>query len=138
MNSHQRPTQVSVFSALLLTSAVFAVYLGTMASAYYVMSAGLFFTAYSLWNAWNPKAFKVLVIINQLSGLVLILAISWRRLAQPDEDLTLSISGVALIVNVFFGGPFLGILGVPLLGLLNFGTILPSWMASGAKQGAVS
>lgn len=125
-----RPTQVTVFSALLFGAAIFTLFLGTMASAYYLMSISLFISTYCLWTRWKPSVFKGFLLLNQLTAIILIVLIAYRKIALPMEDVTLSISGLALIGNVLVGGPFLGILSIPLLTLLSRGKTLPAWLAS--------
>ncbi len=128
----QRPLEVVVFSALLAASALFMMFLGEMAHAYYAPALCLALVAILLWSARAPKLFKVLLLLNQLTAIVLILAIAYRRAVQPAETLTLDISSLALIGNMLFGGPVLAILSVPLLALLARGKRLPAWLASRA------
>lgn len=134
MNIENRPAQASVFSALFLAAALFMIYLGTMASAYYVTAISLFIGAFCLWTAWRPGLFKAILVLNQITATTLIVIIVYRKLALPTEELTLSISGLALIGNIFVGGPLLSILSIPVLGLLSYRKALHEWLDKSSKQ----
>lgn len=61
---------------------------------------------------------------------VLILMIFYRRMVQPNEIVTLDVASPALIANMLLSGPVLGLLCVPLLTLIERGTVVPTWLAS--------
>ena len=56
--------------------------------------------------------------------------IFYRRMVQPNEIVTLDVASPALIANMLLSGPVLGILCVPLLTLIERGTVVPTWLAS--------
>lgn len=128
MRSQDRPIQVIVFSILLFISAIFMLYLGTMASAYSLMSITLFMAAYSLWNAWKSNILKIILILNQVSALALIILIAYRKIALPIEEVTLDLSGLALVINIIVGGPFMGILSGILLTMMKDGKPITVWL----------
>jgi hypothetical protein len=130
MTAGARPFQVTLFSLLLFLSAVFMLFLGTSASAYYLPSVCLLITAYCLISARNAALFKTILVLNQITAIVLIGFIAYRKIMLPAEEMTLSISAVALIGNLVFGGPFLGVLSIPLLLQLSFGQTLSTWFNS--------
>ena len=124
-----------VFTALLTISGLFMIYLGTMASAFYLMSICLFLSAYSMWMAWQPKILVAILYANQATAGLLILLIAYRKIIMPYEDFTLSLSGLALIGNRLSGGPFMGLISVAILGLLAKGTTLPQWLEGNLQEG---
>jgi hypothetical protein len=124
MNKRHRPTQAVIFSILLTVSAIVMIYMGTIASAYYAPSVCLLLAALLLWRGKAGKLFERLLLLNQLTGVVLILDL-WLgdALHLPKLD----ISGVMLIGNMATGGPLLGVLAIPLLASLHFSKTLPDW-----------
>lgn len=131
MNTN-RPFSAQLFTLLCFAAALFTLWLGTMASAYYFCSICLLISAWSLWTARCYPLFKWILLLNQLTSLILIVAIAWRKLALPEEQFSLQLSGVALVGNLLFGGPFLALLSIPLLNMLFVGKTLPAWFTSRA------
>ncbi|HEB27246.1 MAG TPA: hypothetical protein ENI05_05645 [Porticoccus sp.] len=129
-----RPTQVTIFAILSFVAALFTLYLGTIASAYYLMAISLLLAAYCLWTGWYQKVFKNVLLLNQVTGIALIVLIAYRKIALPSEEFTLTLSGIALVGNVLVGGPFLAILAIPLIPLLSNGKTLPAWFNAQSKQ----
>lgn len=119
-----RPLQAKLFTLLLLFSGLFMALLGTSASAYYVSAACLLLQAVLLWRGSAFKLFSTIMLLNQFTGIVLILVL-WLgdALHLPKLD----ISGVMLIGNVFSGGPLMSVLALPILGSLYFSQLLPAW-----------
>ena len=127
MSGNARPFRVTLFSALLFLSAVFMAFLGTMASAYYLPAVCLLITAWCLIGARKPALFKAILVLNQVTAIVLIVSIAYRKIVLPVEDITLSITALALVGNLALGGPLLGLLSIPLLLQLSFGQTLSTW-----------
>ncbi|NJD31550.1 MAG: hypothetical protein FIB04_06660 [Gammaproteobacteria bacterium] len=119
-----RPTAVKVYAALLVLSAIFMALLGWSASAYYFPAACLLLQALLLWSGKGQALFKWIVLVNQLSGLVLILVL-W--LGDGLGRAKLDISGVALLVNLLCGGPLMAIWGGAMLPGLRRGRRLFRW-----------
>lgn len=124
MEARTRPLQATVYSGLLVVSAICMLLLGMNASAYYIPALCLFLLAFLLWNGRGFKLFERLLTLNQLTAIVLILVL-WLgdRLHLPKLD----IAGVMLIANLVSGGPLAGILALPILGTLHFGKTLKGW-----------
>ena len=131
MVGNARPFQVTLFAVLLFLSAVFMVFLGTMASAYYLPAVCLLITAWCLIGARKPAWFKAILVLNQVTAIVLIVLIAYRKIVLPVEDITLSITALALVGNLALGGPLLGLLSIPLLLQLSFGQTLSTWFNTG-------
>lgn len=122
--SGPRPASVTVYAVLLVLSAIFMAMLGWSASAYYFPAACLLLQALLLWSGRGYGLFKWIVLVNQLSGLVLILVL-W--LGDGLGSTKLDISGVALLVNLLCGGPLMAIWGATMLPGLRRGRRLFQW-----------
>lgn len=129
-SSSNRPFNVTLFAGLLALSAVVMIWVGSMAAGYYVPAIALLLEAALLWLGKGKRLFEAVLLINQITGLVLILDL-WLGggLGESWGDLKLDISGVMLLTNLAFGGPLLSLLAVPLLALLRFGQATPAWFA---------
>lgn len=123
-HTRSRPLQARLFTALLLLASVFMALLGMSASAYYVSAACLLLQAVLLWRGSAFKLFNAIMLLNQFTGVVLILVL-WLgdALHLPKLD----ISGAMLIGNVFSGGPLMSVLALPILASLYFSRLLPAW-----------
>jgi hypothetical protein len=124
-----RPTQVRVYSLLLVLSGVFMALLGWSASAYYVPAMCLGLLALLLWSGRGGATFKWVLVANQVAGLVLILAL-WLGDRIGLGHAKLDVSGVALLVNLLCGGPLASILGGLMLPGLRSGRRLVSWFSA--------
>jgi hypothetical protein len=124
-----RPASVWVFTLLLVASGLFMALLGWSASAYYVPAMCLALLAFLLWSGRAGGLFKWLLVLNQVAGLVLILAL-WLGDRIGLGHAKLDVSGVALIVNLLCGGPLAAILGALMLPGLRRGRRLSSWFAA--------
>jgi hypothetical protein len=125
--SGSRPTAVTVYVVLLVLSAIFMALLGWSASAYYFPAACLLLQALLLWSGRGFGLFKWIVLVNQLSGLVLILVL-W--LGDGLGSTKLDVSGVALLVNLLCGGPLMAIWGGAMLPGLRRGNRLFHWFSA--------
>lgn len=125
-SSLNRPFNATLFAGLLALSAVVMIWVGSMAAGYYIPAIALLVEAALLWLGKGKRLFEAVLLINQITGLVLILDL-W--LGGGLGDLKLDISGVMLLTNLAFGGPLLSLLAVPLLALLRFGQATPAWFA---------
>lgn len=119
-----RPTSIRVYAALLLASAIFMALLGWSASAYYVPALCLVLQALLLWFGRGYGLFRWILLVNQLSGLVLVLVL-W--LGDGLGATKLDVAGVMLLVNLLCGGPLMAIWGGALLTGLRRGRRLFRW-----------
>lgn len=119
-----QPTAVRVYSVLLITSAVCMALLGWSASAYYVPATCLLLCAALLWRARGFAVFKGVLLLNQVSGLVLVLVL-W--LGDGLGNLKLDLSGAMLLLNLLCGGPLMALLAMPLIPGLKHGHALFRW-----------
>ena len=119
-----RPTAVKAYTLVMLLSAVFMALLGWSASAYYVPALCLLLQALLLWVGRSYGLFKWILLVNQVSGLVLILVL-W--LGDGLGERKLDVSGAMLLVNLLCGGPLMAILGVLILPALRRGKGLFHW-----------
>ena len=124
-----RPAAVRVFSLLLVVSGLFMAMLGWSASAYYVPAMCLGLLAFLLWSGRAGGFFKWVLVLNQVAGLVLILAL-WLGDRVGLGHAKLDVSGVALLVNLLFGGPLASILGGLMLPGLRNGRRLFNWFGA--------
>jgi hypothetical protein len=121
-----RPMQVRVFSLLLALSGIFMALLGWSASAYYVPALCLGLLALLLWAGRGGALFKWVLVLNQVAGLVLILAL-WLGDRIGLGHAKLDVSGVALLLNLLCGGPLAAVLGGLMLPGLRSGKRLFTW-----------
>lgn len=121
-----RPLVVWTFCAAMLICTLVMGWVGSMAAGYLVCTIALALEAVLLWTGRAKTVFSLVLLVNQASGLALILVL-W--LGAPLGDLKLDISGVSLLVNLAFGGPLLALLALPLILLMRFGATLPAWFA---------
>lgn len=124
-----RPTQATIFTALLLVCSLIMAYAGSMAVGYYVPAACLLLQAVLLWQGRAFKLFEWIMLLNQLSGLVLIL-ILW--LGDGLGDLKLDIAAAMLLLNLLCGGPLMSLMSIGILGSLRFNSPLPGWFRARA------
>jgi len=124
VHKSNRPRSVRIFTALLMISALVMAFVGWAANAYWVPAACLLLQAVLLWSGRARGLFRSVLIVNQLSGLVLILVL-W--LGAGLGDTKLDIAGVALIVNLLCGGPLLSILAIGLIPALHQGRRVHAW-----------
>lgn len=127
MNPSLRPSQAKVFVYLMVISAAVMAMLGWSASAYYVPAACLLVQAFLLWRGAALGLFRWILLLNQISGLVLILVL-W--LGDGLGNAKLDISGVSLLVNLLCGGPLMAILAIGLLPALHKGKPLAQWFSA--------
>jgi hypothetical protein len=124
-----RPASVWVFTLLLAASGLFMALLGWSASAYYVPAMCLGLLAFLLWSGRAGGLFKSVLVLNQVAGLALILAL-WLGDRIGLGHAKLDVSGVALIVNLLCGGPLAAVLGALMMPGLRRGRRLFNWFGA--------
>ncbi len=131
MTTKKRPFQAGLYAALFLTSGIFMALLAMSASAYYYSAAALVLQAALIWSGRGYMPFKRILELNQLSGLILIVVLACGdALHLPKLD----IAGVALLTNVFTGGPLMSVLAIPILASLLFKNVLPLWFGATPRK----
>jgi hypothetical protein len=128
MQERRRPALVKVHAALLLVAAVIMALIGWSASAYFVPALCLLLQALLLWRGRGFASFCWIIVVNQVSGLVLILVL-W--LGDGLGDTKLDIAGVMLLANLLCGGPLMSILAVAIMPALHRGRRLFDWFRPG-------
>lgn len=123
-NKTSRPIAVQIYALLMLVSAAIMAALGWSANAYYVPAVCLLMQASLLWLGKGFGLFRAVTLLNQLSGLALILVL-W--LGQSLGDTKLDISASMLIVNLLCGGPLMALLAIVILPSLHRGKRLFQW-----------
>jgi hypothetical protein len=126
MNTRIRPLQVSVMAGLLLLAGMLMIYLGFAANAYFISGAVLLLAAALLWLGTGFKVFKNLLLANQITAILLLIFL-FTGLAGLLSLPKLTITGALMVINVFIGGPLLGILAIPILASMHFSRVLPDW-----------
>ena len=126
MSHRQRPLQVTVMSGLLLLAALLMIYLGFAANAYFISGALLLLAAVLLWRGAGFKVFRNLLLANQITAILLLIFL-FTGLAGLLHLPRLTITGALMVINVFIGGPLLGILSIPILTSMHFSKVLPDW-----------
>lgn len=124
MTVAKRPLPVKIFTVLLLLSAALMTLLGLSASAYFVPALCLALQGALLWRGRGFPAFKWIILLNQLSGLLLILVL-W--LGDGLGDTKLDIAGVMLLLNLLCGGPLMSVFAVPIMPAMHSGKRLFVW-----------
>jgi len=122
-----RPTVVMLFATLLLLAAAVMAYLGLYAPGYLAPAACMLLQAALLHFGRGKAAFVGIMVLNQISGLLLIFVLAFGDGLGVRK---LDISAVALLLNLATGGPLMGVLSLPLLGLLQFGLSARDWFRS--------
>ena len=126
-----RPKVVMLFATLLLLAAAVMAYLGLYAPGYLAPAACLLLQAALLQFGRGRAAFVGLMVLNQISGLLLIFVLAFGDGLGARK---LDVSAVALLLNLATGGPLMGVLSLPLLGLLQFGSSLRGWFRSSQHE----
>ena len=126
-----RPIVVTVFAGLLLIAGAATAYPGFYAPGYLVPAACLLLQAFLLWRGRGKAAFASILALNQISGLILILVLAFGDGLGARK---LDISAVALLLNLASGGPLMGVLSLPLLGLLQFSSRLRDWFRASQNE----
>ena len=126
-----RPMVATLFAALLLIAAAVTAYLGFYAPGYLAPAACLLLQALLLWLGRGKAAFASIMALNQISGLFLILILAFGDGLGARK---LDMSAVALLLNLATGGPLMGVLSLPLLGLLQFSSRLRNWFWAGERE----
>ena len=126
-----RPKVVMLFATLLLLAAAVMAYLGLYAPGYLAPAACLLVQAALLQFGRGRVAFAGLMVLNQISGLLLIFVLAFGDGLGARK---LDMSAVALLLNLATGGPLMGVLSLPLLGLLQFGSSLRHWFRSSQHE----
>jgi hypothetical protein len=119
-----RPAAVRAYTVLLVLSAIFMAALGWSASAYYVPALCLLLQALLLWFGRGYGLFKWVLLVNQVSGLLLILVL-W--LGDGLGTTKLDIAGVMLLLHLLCGGPLMALWGGAILPALRRGKRLFQW-----------
>ena len=126
-----RPIVVTLFATLLLLAAAVMAYLGLYAPGYLAPAACLLLQAALLQFGRGKAAFVGIMLLNQISGLLLILVLAFGDGLGARK---LDMSAVALLLNLATGGPLMGVLSLPLLGLLQFGSSMRGWFRSSQHE----
>ncbi|MBN8508696.1 MAG: hypothetical protein J0L57_08810 [Burkholderiales bacterium] len=126
MHTIPRPALATTASVLLAAGGLFMVWLGTMAKAYWVPGLCLFLLAALLWQGRALKAFKAVLLLNQLSAIAL-LVLLLTGVADALHLPKLPLAGAMLLLNLATGGPIAGVLSIPLLLSLHFRPTLHRW-----------
>jgi len=127
MTPSVRPLQATLYAALLLASGFFMAFMGLSANGYFLPAACLLLQAVLLWRGRAFKLFEWIMLINQLTGLALLL---W--LGEGLGELKLDLAGVMLLTNLLFGGPLMSVLAIAILASLSFSKQIPDWFRSRA------
>jgi hypothetical protein len=106
-------------------------YLGLYASGYLAPVASLLLLAALLWLGRGKAAVAGIITLNQISGLLLIIVLAFGDGLGARK---LDASAVALLFNLATGGPLMGVLSLPLLGLVQFGSSLRGWFGSSQHE----
>lgn len=122
--SGSRPGAVKAAVGVLVASALLMAALGWSASAYYVPALCLLLQALLLWFGRGYRLFKWILLVNQVSGLLLILVL-W--LGDGLGTTKLDIAGVMLLLHLLCGGPLMAIWGGAILPALRRGKRLFQW-----------
>ena len=126
-----RPIVVMLFAALLLIAAAVMAYLGLYAPGYLAPAACLLLQAALLQFGRGKAAFVGIMVLNQISGVLLILVLAFGDGLGARK---LDVSATALLLNLATGGPLMGVLSLPLLALLQFGSSLRGWFRSSRHE----
>lgn len=119
-----RPGAAKLLALSILILALLIGYVGLSAYGYLVPATVAIAMAALLWLGKAGRLFKVVTLVNLVSGMLLVLV-----LAGGDflGDHKLDVSGVSLLVNLLTGGPAVALVAPALLLGLRRGKSLDSW-----------
>lgn len=125
------PGSARLNALLMVILALLVGYVGLSANGYLVPAAIALLLASLLWLGRARRLFKAAVLINLLSGSLLVLVLAFGDFLG---DRKLDVSGVSLLVNLLSGGPAVALLAPALLLRLRRGKSLDAWFnrAAGA------
>lgn len=130
--SSTRPKSAKIHAIVLAIGGLLTGYFGLSANGYLVPAVMLFILAALLWTAKAMNFFKYATLINLLSGLLLVLVLAFGDSLGARK---LDVSGVALLTNLFTGGPILSLAALGILTGLRKGKPLALWFdKSNAKS----
>jgi len=127
MDASAQPGMARLFAALFVMAALATGYVGLSALGFLIPAACLLLGGVLLWFGRGRSTLTGILMLNLLSGLLMVLVIG---LGDGLGRHKLDISGVAMLVNVATGGPLMGLIALPLIAALRFGTSLPAWFGS--------
>lgn len=135
MHHPPRPLPAKVGSVVFVASALFMIWLGTMARAYYVPGLCLLVLAALLWSGRGLAILEAVLLLNQLSA-VLLLALLLTGLAELLHLPKLDMAGIMLLLHLLTGGPLAAVIAIPLLLSLRRSRTLRGWFTWRTGRGA--
>jgi len=129
--TENRPGSARLNAVLMVVLALLVGYFGLSANGYLVPAAIALILAALLWLGRAGRLFKAAVLVNLLSGTLLVLVLAFGDFLGDSK---LDVSGVSLLVNLLSGGPAVVLLAPALLLGLRPGKPLHAWFnrAAGA------
>lgn len=124
MPTEKRPGSARLNALLMVILALLVGYVGLSANGYLVPAAIALILAVLLWLGRAGRLFKAAVLVNLLSGTLLVLVLAFGDFLG---DRKLDVSGVSLLVNLLSGGPAVALLAPALLLGLRRGKPLHVW-----------
>jgi len=131
MPTENRPGSVRLNALLMVVLALLLGYFGLSANGYLVPAAIAVILAVLLWLGRAGRIFKAAVLVNLMSGTLLVLVLAFGDFLGDSK---LDVSGVSLLINLMSGGPAVALLAPALLLGLRRGKPLHAWFnrAAGA------
>lgn len=131
MPTENRPGSARLNALLMVVLALLLGYFGLSANGYTVPAAIAVILAVLLWLGRAGRIFKAAVLVNLMSGTLLVLVLAFGDFLGDSK---LDVSGVSLLINLMSGGPAVALLAPALLLGLRRGKPLHAWFnrAAGA------
>lgn len=131
MPTENRPGSARLNALLMVVLALLLGYFGLSANGYLVPAAIAVILAVLLWLGRAGRIFKAAVLVNLMSGTLLVLVLAFGDFLGDSK---LDVSGVSLLINLMSCGPAVALLAPALLLGLRRGKPLHAWFnrAAGA------
>lgn len=130
MQKTDRPGSARILAMVMLILGFLIGYIGLSANGYLVPAATALLMAALLWLGKGGRLFKVVTLVNLLSGTLLVLVLAFGDFLGDHK---LDVSGVSLLVNLLTGGPAVALVAPALLLGLRPGKPLHTWFNPAAS-----
>jgi hypothetical protein len=124
MSLEKQPGSARLFACVLLVLGLLVGYFGLSANGYLVPACVALVMATLLWFGKAGRLFKAVVLVNLISGTLLLLVLAFGDFLGDQK---LNVSGVSLLVSLLTGGPAVALVAPGLLLGLRAGKALNLW-----------
>jgi hypothetical protein len=130
MQKTDRPGAARLLAIVMIILALLIGYAGLSANGYLVPAVVALLMAALLWLGKGGRLFKVVTLVNLVSGTLLVLVLAFGDFLGTRK---LDVSGISLLVNLLTGGPAVALVAPGLLLGLRPGKPLHTWFNPAAS-----